>query len=52
MGCHLGWYSTQGCPLRGGRGEYIQKGASGPPKSIKKKQSFYFNILSVNQMLR
>ncbi len=24
MGCHLGWHFAEGCPLRGGRGEYIQ----------------------------
>jgi hypothetical protein len=37
MGCRLGWYVTVGCPLRGGRGEYIQKRVSGPSKTIKEK---------------
>jgi hypothetical protein len=39
MGCHLGWYSTVRCPLRGERGEQIKKkGGSGPPKTIKEKK--------------
>jgi hypothetical protein len=33
---------TVGCPLRGGRGEKIQKGASGPPKKkFRKKKTIY-----------
>jgi hypothetical protein len=31
---------TVGCPLRGGRGEKIQKGASGPPKTIQEKKQY------------
>jgi hypothetical protein len=42
MGCHLGWYSTMGCPLRRSRGKYIQKIVSGPPKTIKEKKVFFF----------
>jgi hypothetical protein len=38
MGCLLGWYFTVGCPLRGSRGEYIQKKTSGQPKTIKGKK--------------
>jgi hypothetical protein len=37
MGCYLGWYSTVGCPLRGEEENKYKKGASGPPKTIKKK---------------
>jgi hypothetical protein len=35
MGSHLGWFSTVGCPLRGGRGGRKQKSVSGPPKTKK-----------------
>jgi hypothetical protein len=38
MGCHLRWYFTVGSPLRGSRGEYIQKRAPGPPKTNKEKK--------------
>jgi hypothetical protein len=34
MGCHLGWYFAEGCPLRGGRGVFIKK----TPKTIKEKK--------------
>jgi hypothetical protein len=43
MGCHLGRHFTVGCPLRGGRGEYVQKRASGPPKTIKRKKYIKIN---------
>jgi hypothetical protein len=33
MGCHLGWYSTVGCPLRVAE-ENKNKITSGPPKAI------------------
>jgi hypothetical protein len=39
MGCHLGWYFAEGCPLRGGRGEYVYTiGTYVPPKIIKEKK--------------
>ncbi len=44
MGCHLGWYSTVSCPLRGSRGEIIntKKGPLVHQKQIRKKKK---NIL-------
>ncbi len=39
MGCHLGCYFTAGCPLRGGRGDQIQKRVSGPQKTPRKKHT-------------
>jgi hypothetical protein len=41
MGCHLGWYFAVGCPLRGGRGKYIQKGTSVPQKTTKEEKKYY-----------
>jgi hypothetical protein len=41
MGCHLGWHFPVGCPLRGGRAEYIIKktiGTSVQPKTIEEKK--------------
>jgi hypothetical protein len=39
MGCHLGWHFAEGCPLRGGRGEYVYTiGTYVPPKIIKEKK--------------
>jgi hypothetical protein len=35
MGCHLGWYSSVGCPLSENK---YKKGASSPPKTIKEKK--------------
>jgi hypothetical protein len=34
MGCHLGWYFAEGCPLRGGRGVFIKK----HQKQLRKKK--------------
>jgi hypothetical protein len=36
-----------GCPLRGGRGEKLQKGAFGPPKTIQEKKTIYMLIDAV-----
>jgi hypothetical protein len=39
MGCHLGWHFPVGCPLRGDRGEYKQKGLLFHQKQLRKKKN-------------
>jgi hypothetical protein len=41
MGCHLGWYSTVGSPLRAAEENKYKKGAPGLPKTIKEKKVMY-----------
>jgi hypothetical protein len=43
----LGWYSTVGCPRGAAEENKYKKGASGPPKTIKKKKSFFVSFLEV-----
>jgi hypothetical protein len=38
MSWHLGWYFTEGCPLRQQTRINIKK-ASGPPKTIREKKN-------------
>jgi hypothetical protein len=40
MGCHLGWHFAVGCPLRGGRGVFIQK----HQKQLRKKKTFHITM--------
>jgi hypothetical protein len=45
MGCHLGWHFAVGCPLRGGRGKYKQKGLLFHQKQLRKKKKKPFEKL-------
>jgi hypothetical protein len=49
MGCHLGWYFTIGCPLKGGKGECIQKGLLAHQKQSRKTN--LWAVFKVNSAL-
>jgi hypothetical protein len=52
MGCHLGWHFPAGCPLRGGRVEYVYTiGTSVPLKTIQEKKDFLCFKLIVEDIL-